>query len=259
MTEPGTPVTDMGQRLREALAEHRFVLYFQPIVDLSTGAVRQHEVLLRLVDGDRHLGPETFLPTAQAQGLSKQVDRMVLKDAIAMLEANRAEVLDVNISGPSFGDPELLSLIETELERTQVEPARLVIEITETEEIVDMESAIDFAEALHLIGCRLALDDFGVGYSSLYYVKHLPLEFVKIDGEFVRDLGSSRRDRAMIEGMVALARGLELTTVAEFVGDAETVETLQEIGVPLGQGYFLGEPKLAPAGSGDGAVANLGG
>lgn len=254
MSHPGTAsVTDMGERLREALDNHRFAFYFQPIVDLSNGEVRQQEVLLRLIDGDRHIGPEEFLPVAEWLGLATEIDRMVVCDAIAMLEAGTAQVLDVNITGPSFGDRDLFTLIETELERTSVDPSRLVIEVTETEAIADMERAIDFAEALHLLGCRLALDDFGVGFSSLYYVKHLPLEFVKLDGEFVRDLSTSERDRAMVEGMVGLARGLELITVAEFVSDQKTVELLREIGVDCGQGFYLGEPTLAPGLRTDGA------
>lgn len=246
MTARNNPLRDKEKMLRDALAGHHFVLYFQPIVDLSTGKLAQQEVLLRLVDGDRHHGPGSFLPEAQQLGMAGEIDRMVITDAIAILEAGGADVLDVNLSGSSMADLGMLQLISSELERSGVDPQRLVIEITETEAITDMEGAIDFAKSLYKMGCRLALDDFGVGFSSLYYVKHLPLDFVKIDGEFVRDLGSSDRDRAMVEGMVSLAKGLDLITVAEFVSNEETVEALKEIGVDYGQGFHLGEPTVAP-------------
>jgi EAL domain-containing protein (putative c-di-GMP-specific phosphodiesterase class I) len=110
-----------------------------------------------------------------------------------------------------------------------------------------MDAAIRFANRLHDIGCQLALDDFGVGFGSLYWLKHLPFDYVKIDGEFVRDLTTSERDRAMVAGVVSMARALGLTTVAEFVSDDSTVEALIELGVNYGQGYHLGMPTLAPA------------
>ncbi len=246
MTRPRKPSRDMEKRLREAIAERQFCLYFQPIVDLASGEVCQQEVLLRMIEGEKHVAPETFLWAAQQLGLAGEIDRIVVSDAIAILEAGGAEMLDVNLSGSSMADLGMLQLIDSELERSGVDPARLVIEITETEAITDMEGAIDFVKSLHNLGCRLALDDFGVGFSSLYYVKHLPLDYVKIDGEFVRDLGSSDRDRAMVEGMVTLAQRLKLITVAEFVSNEETVTALREIGVDCGQGFHLGEPVAAP-------------
>jgi EAL domain-containing protein (putative c-di-GMP-specific phosphodiesterase class I) len=125
--------------------------------------------------------------------------------------------------------------------------------------ISSMNAAIDFAHAVKGLGCGLALDDFGVGFGSLYYLKHLPFDYVKIDGEFVRDLTTSSRDRAMIEGIVSMAGGMGMKTIAEFVGDEPTVELLRELGVDSGQGYHLGEPApsitRSAAGSSNGASA----
>jgi EAL domain-containing protein (putative c-di-GMP-specific phosphodiesterase class I) len=241
------PSPSMDRRLREALAGDQFVLYCQPIVELATGRVCQHEILLRLLEGAHHVGPGYFLAAAERFGMVQEIDRMVVSDAISILEAGGAGTLDVNLSGSSLGDPELLRLIDAELSRSGVDPERLVIEVTETAAIGNMAAAIEFAVAVKSLGCRLALDDFGVGFGSLYYLKHLPFDYLKIDGEFIRDLTSSQRDRSMVEGIVSLAQGLGITTIAEFVGDESTVSQLREIGVDCGQGYHLGEPVLAPA------------
>jgi EAL domain-containing protein (putative c-di-GMP-specific phosphodiesterase class I) len=240
------PSPAMDRRLREALAGDHFVLYCQPIVELETGKVSQQEILLRLLENNHHVGPEFFLAAAERFGMVREIDRMVVADAISILESGGAGTLDVNLSGASLGDPELLKLIDRELKSTGVDPQRLVIEVTETAAIADMGAAIDFAKELHRLGCKLALDDFGVGFGSLYYLKHLPLDYLKIDGEFVRNLTSSARDRAMVAGMVTMAHNLGLRTVAEFVADVETVEMLRDLEVDYGQGYHFGEPQLAP-------------
>lgn len=248
---PGTdgwrmPSPAIDRRLREALDGDEFVLYVQPIVELATGTVSQHEVLLRLLEDNHHVAPEFFLAAAERFGMVREIDRMVVADAISILESGGAGILDVNLSGTSIGDEQLLRLIENELSRSGVDPSRLVFEVTETAAIGDMGAAIDFAKSLSALGCLLALDDFGVGFGSLYYLKHLPLDYVKIDGEFIRDLTSSDRDRAMVAGIVSIAQDLGLRSVAEFVSDQDTVELLQELGVDCGQGYFLGEPQPAP-------------
>jgi EAL domain-containing protein (putative c-di-GMP-specific phosphodiesterase class I) len=229
-----------SKALRDELAG--FVLYAQPIVQLESGDIDQHEVLLRLLKGKRHVGPTYFLAAAERYGMAQEIDRVVITEAISMLEKDSAGTLDVNLSGSSIGDSELLHLIEAELSRSSIEPSRLVVEVTETAAIGSMTSAIEFSETVKSFGCGLALDDFGVGFGSLYYLKHLPFDYVKIDGEFVRDLTSNARDRAMVEGIVALAGGLGMTTIAEFVGDEPTVDVLLELGVDCGQGYHLGEP-----------------
>ena len=240
MIERGTEERFDSRDLRAQLAS--FVLYRQPIVELASGDVEQHEVLLRLQKGKRHVGPTYFLAAAERYGMAQEIDRVVLIEAISMLENDTAGTLDVNLSGSSVGDSELLRLIESELSRSGIEPGRLVVEVTETVAIGSMTAAIEFSHAVKSLGCGLALDDFGVGFGSLYYLKHLPFDYVKIDGEFVRDLTTNARDRAMVEGIVSMANGMGMKTIAEFVGDQPTVELLRELGVDRGQGYHLGEP-----------------
>jgi EAL domain-containing protein (putative c-di-GMP-specific phosphodiesterase class I) len=238
--DTGTKERLDSRELRAQLAG--FVLYRQPIVELDSGDVRQHEVLLRLLKGKRHIGPTYFLAAAERYGMAQEIDRVVVTEAITMLQNDTAGILDVNLSGSSVGDTELLRLIESELSRTGIDPGRLVVEVTETVAIGSMKAAIEFSHAVKGLGCGLALDDFGVGFGSLYYLKHLPFDYVKIDGEFVRDLTTNARDRAMVEGIVSMANGMGMKTIAEFVGDEPTVDLLRELGVDRGQGYHLGEP-----------------
>ena len=233
-----------SQHLRDALAEDRFTLWAQPIVDLAGGEATQHEVLLRYIAPDGELvGPQAFLPAAERFGLMTDIDAWVVRRAIAELARRAAPVVfEVNLSGGSLGNPALLDLIESELDRTQVDPARLIFEVTETTAVQNIPRARAFAERLEEIGCRFALDDFGAGYGSFYYLKHLPFDLVKIDGEFVRNAVEGEVDQLVIEAVVGIARGMAKTTVAEHVGDEATVTLLRELGVDLGQGYHLGRP-----------------
>jgi EAL domain-containing protein (putative c-di-GMP-specific phosphodiesterase class I) len=154
--------------------------------------------------------------------------------------------VEVNLSGRSAGDETLLALIEKELRVTGVDPARLILEVTETAAVDDIPRARRFATRLAELGCRFALDDFGAGFGSFYYLKHLPFDYLKIDGEFVRNCVRDAGDRVVIQALVQVARGMGKRTVAEQAGDAETVALLHQLGVDQAQGYHLGRP--APLG-----------
>jgi diguanylate cyclase (GGDEF)-like protein len=235
------------ERIRGALEEDRFTLLAQPIVELGTGNTSQYELLLRMKDetGDL-IPPGSFLYIAERLDMVQEIDRWVVKSAIGMLEEHERQghplTLEVNLSGRSIGDPELLELIVAELARTRVTPENLIFEVTETTAVANMSAARAFGDRLSELGCRFALDDFGAGFGSFYYLKHLPFDFLKIDGEFVRNCRVSHTDRLLIRAVVDIARGLEKKTVAEIVGDDETVQLLTELGVDYGQGYHLGRP-----------------
>jgi diguanylate cyclase (GGDEF)-like protein/PAS domain S-box-containing protein len=254
-----------SERIRRALAEDRFVLYYQPILDLAANEISQLEVLLRMEDeaGEIVL-PGSFLPTAERFGLIQDIDRWVVQAAVGLLaEGGPAEGLDllveVNLSGRSVGDPELPALIEGLLSTTGVDAANLIFEVTETAAIANMEEARAFAERLSSVGCRFALDDFGAGFGSFYYLKYLPLAYLKIDGDFVRNLPESPIDQRVVRAMVDVARGLGMKTIAEFVQDAETLELLRRFGVDYGQGYHIARPKPVEAlrGAARGSIASL--
>ena len=235
-------------RLRDGLEQERFQLYAQPIVGLHGQGPPFHELLLRLSDSNGEVwGPSSFLPMAERSGLIVQVDRWVLAQAVALLHAEeragRQLSLAVNLSGRTLVDVDLAGYLEGLLREQPVSPGRLVIEVTETAAISNIEQARTLAERLHGLGCRFALDDFGAGFSSFYYLKYLPLDYLKIDGEFVEHLRANAVDRLVVEAAVGIARGLGTQTIAEFVGDDETLETLRELGVDFGQGFHLGEPR----------------
>ncbi len=239
-----------SERVRVALDTGMLVPYLQPILDLETGLVSQYEVLMRMVDQDgKEVLPGVFLPTAERVGLIGEIDRYMVRAAIGLISA-QAEVgrslrLEVNLSGRSLADPELPGLIRDELAHAAVDPSSLIFEITETAAIANMDDAGRFANTLRALGCGFALDDFGAGFASFYYLKHLPLDYLKIGGDFIRQLAHSRTDQLVVRAMVTIARGLGLRTVAEWVADAQTVTLLREIGVDLAQGFHIGHP--APA------------
>jgi diguanylate cyclase (GGDEF)-like protein/PAS domain S-box-containing protein len=241
-----------ADRIRTALAEDHFVLHAQPIHDARTGEVSRYELLLRLTGRNGELiPPNTFLYIAEQVGLVEEIDRWVVSRALDALAANgdRGEqpTLEVNLSGRSIGNPALLELVETGIEQRGVDPSRLVFEVTETAAVANLQEARSFAVRLGRLGCRFALDDFGAGFGSFYYLKHLPFDFLKIDGEFISSCLTSRTDQLVIEAVVGIAQGLGKQTVAEFVEDGETADFVRDRGVDYLQGYWIGKPGPAAA------------
>lgn len=235
------------RRLAEALESDRLTLYAQPIVDLVTGTAEQFELLLRLQNEDGSLAlPGSFLGVAERFGLIRDIDRRVVQQAIRLLatldERAPGLRLSVNLSGKAFADDQLVPLIRRELSAAGVDPSRLVLEITETAAIRDLSQAQKFMRSLKNLGCQFALDDFGVGFASFSHLKHLPVDYVKIDGSFIRHLTRDDIDQHVVRALVEVAKGLGCATVAEFVTDEETVRLLRALGVDYGQGFYLGEP-----------------
>ena len=246
------------EEIRAALNDDRFVLLAQPIVNLRGTSGRRFELLLRMRNRDGDLiPPGAFLYIAERLDLVQEIDRWVVARAIAMLAAHPGISLEVNLSGKSIGAPALLELTERLLHETAIDPARLTFEITETAALANITPARAFSERLRELGCRFALDDFGMGFGSFHYLKHLPFDYLKIDGEFVSDLATDPTDRLLVTAVVDIARGMGKETIAEFVGDARTVDVLRELGVDWGQGFHLGEP--APLEEQLGAVAPVAG
>jgi diguanylate cyclase (GGDEF)-like protein/PAS domain S-box-containing protein len=236
------------ERIRSALAEDRFELHAQPIVALG-GADEPpaFELLLRMrSDGGELIPPATFLPLAERFDLIGDIDRWVFARAVALLrrehDAGRPVTLSVNLSGRTMGDADFAGWLEALLTTTPVPPRRLIVEITETAAIVNLERARALALTLRRLGCLLALDDFGAGFASFAYLKHLRFDVLKIDGEFVRGLRDNVTDRLVVEAVVAIARGLGTPSLAEFVTDADTLDAVRALGVDYAQGFHLGRP-----------------
>jgi PAS domain S-box-containing protein len=228
--------------IHDAVAQDRLVLHAQPIIDLATGAVAQAELLVRM--RDRHdpsvlIAPGAFVPAAERFALVGVIDRWVVGRALELARDHRVEI---NLSGQTISDPELVSEIERMVAVSGAPPENVVFEITETAVAENLASARRFAEGLRGMGCSFALDDFGVGFGTFTYLKHLPVDYLKIDIQFVRDFVNSEADRQVVHAILGVAQDFGIKTIAEGVEDQATLELIGLIGVDYAQGYWIGRP-----------------
>ncbi|WP_162925673.1 putative bifunctional diguanylate cyclase/phosphodiesterase [Isoalcanivorax indicus] len=233
------------QHVRDLIAGEPLTLHGQPIVNVTTGKTSHHEALLRVSDGHGGWLPtQNLINAAEQGGMIQQLDERVIDQACRLIgsSATPASTLAVNLSGLSFHNPDLVEHVRQAMLRHGVAPGALIFEITETAALTDIDNTVKVMEALRAQGCRFALDDFGVGFSSLYYLKKLPVDFVKIDGSFIRHLEDNAEHRVLIRALVDVARAFRLLTVAECVEDAAVLAMLAELGVDYAQGYHLGRP-----------------
>jgi diguanylate cyclase (GGDEF)-like protein len=231
-----------GERIREALDQERIVVYAQPIFDLRSHCVAREELLVRMLDenGDV-IPPSSFLPTAERLGLIAEIDRLVLAKAIDL--AGRSQPIAVNVSGASLSDARLIDDVRAAI-ADGLNPAWLDFEITETAAISNMDQARRFAEAVTEMGCGLGLDDFGTGFSSFSYLKELPVQHLKIDLEFIRELPSSPTDQRLVQALVQFAKAFGQETVAEGIEDSETLALVRAFEIDYAQGFHIGRPAL---------------
>lgn len=243
---------DWVQKLREAMREDRLALWYQPIVAIDDKQEEQHvEILLRLHDIDGTLiAPGAFIPAAERYGIMSEIDRWVIAATLEHARQCRQQGdvfrCAVNLSGHSVGDPGMLHYIREQFSDAGVPPDWVCFEITETAAINNLARATVFISELHRLGCRFALDDFGAGVSSFGYLKHLPVDYVKIDGSFVQKLTSNPLDHALVQAINHVAHVLGKRTVAEFVEDDATLDKLRELGVDFAQGYGVARPAPLP-------------
>jgi len=248
-------------RINQALEQHRFVLYRQDILPLAAGGpMACSEVLVRMNDETGQLVmPGAFLPAAERYNLAPAVDRWVLSALLRHLETPKPgegpedRLYFVNISGASLNDDSFFGFVHDSLKRSAMFPSSLCFEITETAAIANLERAVRFIEGVRAEGCRFALDDFGAGLSSFTYLKALPLDFLKIDGGFVRDINLDPMSHAIVEAINRVGHAVGLKTIAEFVEDEEIRQTLLRIGVDYAQGFGLHRPEPIEA-----AAASIG-
>ncbi len=247
---PGAARRSWADKVRASLEADTFLLDAQPIIDVLSGEAVQYELLLRMRDDDGAIvRPAVFLASAERYGLMRAVDEWVVRRAIALARA-RIELGDpitlaVNLSGESVGDRSFLPLVVDELLKCPEAGVHLVFEITERTAVEDLEQAKLLIARLGEFGCRFALDDFGAGVGGFQYLKHLPVDYLKLDGEFTRTLPDSPADHEIVAAIVTAAAGLGRTVIAECVEDAAILEALRGFGIPLVQGIHVGRP--APA------------
>ncbi len=239
----------IATQLIAALDEDRMRVFFQPIRALSDGQqTDRYELLLRMLDSDGVLlEPDRFIPTAERFDLMPALDRWVVEQACELLKDCSAmdwnPVLMINISGKSLADETFLEFVLQAISGNNISPNCLCFEITEAAAIANLTLANRFMSHLHEMGCCFALDDFGSGLSSFAYLKNLPVDYLKIDGSFVRNISTSEVDRAMVKAINHVGHVLGMKTIAEFVDQAAVVDVLRELGVDYAQGYWISEPQ----------------
>ena len=231
------------ERINQALIEEAFELHFQPIFDIRKKRITRYETLVRMRDNvGRLVFPDNFIPVAEQSGQIHEIDRWVIHQSIDRVRANPGLSLSINLSGRVLDDPSLLKWFHEELQQSGIDPSDLIVEITETAAVANVQDAISFMRDIKALGCRFALDDFGSGFSSFAYLRQLPVDIVKIDGAFIQNLPNSAEDQLFVKALTDVARGLGKTTVAEFVENAETLALLESFGVDYAQGYHIGRP-----------------
>jgi PAS domain S-box-containing protein len=228
-------------KIRDALDGERLVAFAQPIVSLTSGRSEHHELLVRMLDDEDHpIAPGRFLPVAEEFGLIVEIDELMLGHAVEL--ASRGHRVNVNLSAQSIAKPGMSDFIAAELRRTGADPSLLAVELTETALIKSEHAARRFVERLAELGCGFALDDFGTGYGGFMYLKQLPIDYLKIDMEFVHDLTVNEGSQRVVRAVVDLAKGFGQQTIAEGIEDVETRDLLAAMGVDFGQGYLFGRP-----------------
>jgi diguanylate cyclase (GGDEF)-like protein/PAS domain S-box-containing protein len=236
-------------RISEALDNDRFCLYAQAIVALNNDSHRHYEILVRMLDEERGIiPPGAFLPAAERYNLIERLDAWVVANTCAFLEKHAAfteniDFVSINLSGRSLTNEKFLASIIRIFEETGISPRKVCFEITETAAVSNMDSAIKFVKSLRAIGCQFALDDFGSGISSFGYLKSLPVDYLKIDGMFVKDIADDRIDYAMVKSINEIGQVMGMKTIAEFVENDEIKLKLKTLGVNYAQGYGIGKPQ----------------
>lgn len=241
---------DWVSRITQGLQENRFALYHQKISHIAddTHAGEHYELLLRLIEEDgRIVPPMAFIPAAERYNLMPAVDRWVIATffdyAARRTNSVRGDTFAINLSGTSINDPSFLSYIIAQFERSGASPHAICFEITETAAIANLTRATEFMTALKKMGCRFSLDDFGIGLSSFGYLKYLPVDYLKIDGSFVKGILSDRVDRAMVDAINRVGHIIGIQTIAEFVDNDKVLDELRNIGVDFAQGYGIHQPE----------------
>jgi PAS domain S-box/diguanylate cyclase (GGDEF) domain len=237
-------------RLQNALMRDRFELYAQPIFALNPNAGNyiHYEVLIRYVDDDgTHLAPDNFLPAAERYGLSDQIDLWVLTTILDFLDRHpehtrKLGCCSINLSSLSLASHRSRSAIKQLVMATSFDTEKICFEITETSAIHNLDEAVEFINELKILGCRFALDDFGTGFSSFGYLKKLDVDYIKIDGSFIKDIVNDKLGRAMVIAINGIGKELGISTIAEYVENKQIEDELITLEVPYGQGFGLAKP-----------------
>jgi len=234
---------EWARQLQQAVADDNLVLYFQPVIEISTGRTVYYEALVRLLADNRVIAPGEFIPALEREGVMSLLDQQVINKALHYLsEYPQLEKIAINLSAQGFSDERLVPSIIERLKLHNVEASRIIFELTESASLSNITETQKIVSNISKLGCEFSIDDFGTGFSTFNYLKQLPAESVKIDGSFVVDLATNPVDLALVKAIYEVATALGKKTVAEFVENQDTMDILAEIGVTYAQGYHLGKP-----------------
>ena len=246
-------VADVGwmSKLREAIDNDRFMLRYQPIVQISTGKVMHHEVLLRLKGNNgKTIAPEAFLPAAERFGLMAEIDTWLVEHAIAAVAKHQKDRPKLrfafNLSASAFERPDLADFVRATLDKHGVPPTSIIIEIAESLIMRHLSYVDSQIASLRKLGCEIALDDFGAGYSSLSCLQQLPMSYIKIDGSFIKDIVKNSVDQKMVRLIGDIGREAGMRTIAEYVPSGPALSLLGDLGIDFAQGYYIGRPLVKP-------------
>ena len=230
-----------------ALKENRFEPWFQPILDLKDNKIHHYEALARMRDVNGNIVlPGAFIPAAEQLGLIGDIDKVIAQKTILrqkeLHHTGSQFSFSMNISGKNFGDAQILSFLQETIKTSAADPRGIIFEITETAAINDLKAATHFISVLKNMGCKFSLDDFGVGFTSFIYLRELNVDFIKIDGMFVRNLKNDREDQSIVKAIAMIAKEMNIRTIAEFVEDKKTLLMLKQFDIDYAQGYLIGKP-----------------
>ncbi len=235
---------EWAQKLQRALSEDNIILHFQPIIDVKTRETECYEALVRIIVDEQLVYPDKFIPHLEKAGDMNILDRHVIDKAIKLMhEYELLEKVAINLSAQAFSDDRLVLYIEERLSQYNIEPSRIIFELTESASLSNITGTQRLVNRLNEIGCSFAIDDFGTGFSTFAYLKQIPAEHVKIDGSFVKDMLKDSTDAALVKAINETAKALNKKTIAEFVEDEATLIKLNELGVDFAQGYHIAKPK----------------
>ncbi len=235
-------------QIEDALQNDYFVLHYQPILHIESDTIQHYEVLIRMKNKDTEQisMPGKFIQIAEETGLIHKIDHYVLRRSMMKLSTLQKQgipaKLAINLSGAIADDPILIPMLKDLIKKCEVQPDGLIFEITETAAVSNLQQAKAMMVAIKALGCRFALDDFGVGFASFNYMRELPVDIIKIDGIFIKDLDKNQSDQLFVKALVDVAIGLGKQTIAEFVENEATLNILRDYGVNYAQGYYIGRP-----------------
>ena len=240
-------IMEVKQMINHALEDDSIIPWYQPIYNIETGKIHHYEVLARLINRNgKVVYPNSFIPIAEKFGLISNIDKRIFEKSVKYLgelkEQGKNYTFSVNISGKNLGDKDILEHILEVLDNSNVDSENIVFEITETNAINNLEKAALFVKTLKDKGCKFALDDFGIGFTSFVHISKLNVDFVKIDGSFVKNIVTSEMDREIVESIGGMCKALGIETIAEFVETKEILDILTDTKIDFAQGYFIGKP-----------------